>query len=159
MEEHEIQRTNDLDSSRVRNNARQALDNAKKNREKIIPKDASSLLKQMDIFTDMPFVLALGAALLKDLIDLVAAETIIFSVLFSILCSIFIAMMLLIAGASGKRKSSKQTVKKILSLLAGGIADSIPGIDFLPIESVTVVVIYVLTLMERKEEAMNGDVE
>jgi hypothetical protein len=113
----------------------------------------ASLLKQIDIMSDMPYIAALGAALIKDLLDFVAAPTVVLSVLFSILCSIFIFMMLMLVDASGKRKVAKTFLKKIGFLLFGGILDSIPGIDFLPIESLTVAVIYYLTLVERKNAA------
>ena len=109
-----------------------------------------SLLKQINFIGDMPYVAAIGAALLKDIIDLVAAETIILSVVFSVLCSIFIFMMMLLVGGNGKKKKVSKFFSKIGILGLGGIADSLPGIDFLPIETITVVVIYVMELVERK---------
>jgi hypothetical protein len=79
-----------------------------------------------------------------------AAETVVLSILFWALCSIFIFMMMLLVGSSGKKKGANKFVKKILFLISGGVADSIPGVDFLPIETLTVAAIYVLELMERK---------
>ena len=108
-----------------------------------------SVLKKIDFLKDMPFFCAFGFAILKDILDLVFAETVILSILFSILCSIFIFMMLTLAGSNGKRKGTKSIVKKIIPLIGGGILDSIPGLDFLPIETVTVGVIYYMTLAER----------
>jgi hypothetical protein len=90
-----------------------------------------SVLKKIDFLKDMPFFCAFGFAILKDILDLVFAETVILSILFSILCS------------------TKSIVKKIIPLIGGGILDSIPGLDFLPIETVTVGVIYYMTLAER----------
>jgi hypothetical protein len=57
--------------------------------------------------------------------------------------------MLTLAGSSGKRNGVKSIVKKAIPLISGGILDSIPGLDFLPIETVTVGVIYYMTLAER----------
>lgn len=118
--------------------------------ETATPIGALSLFKQIDFLGDMPFVAAIGAALLKDLLDSVAGPTVVLSILFSALCSIFIFMMLLLVGSHGKKKGTNNLLKKIGILGAGGIADSIPGIDFLPIETLTVAVIYFLTLVERK---------
>ncbi|EKE19874.1 MAG: hypothetical protein ACD_8C00094G0018 [uncultured bacterium] len=115
-----------------------------------LAKDALSLGKQINLMADMPFVAAFGGALLKDLLDFIAGPTIILAVLFSILCSIFIFMMLLLVNSNSKRGMASSLIKKGLVLIGGGIADSIPGIDFFPIESLTVAVIYYLTLLERK---------
>ncbi|NTW26898.1 MAG: hypothetical protein HGA36_01095 [Candidatus Moranbacteria bacterium] len=123
---------------------------AKSVAETATPMGALSLFKQIDFLGDMPFVAALGAALLKDLLDFVAGPTVVLSILFSALCSIFIFMMMLLAGANGKKKGASKFLSKLGILGVGGIADSIPGVDFLPIESITVAAIYVLTLLERK---------
>lgn len=113
------------------------------------PAGALSLMKQINLMSDMPYVAAMGAALLKDLLDFVAGPTVILSVLFSILCSIFIFMMMLLVGSTGKKKGASKFLSKIGILGAGGIADSIPGIDFLPIETATVAAIYFMELVER----------
>jgi hypothetical protein len=116
----------------------------------INPTEAASTMNQINLIMDMPFVAAFGAALLKDLLDTVAGPTVILAILFSILCSIFIFMMLLLVSANDKRGMAKSLIKRGAILIGGGLADSIPGIDFLPIESLTVAVIYYLTLVERK---------
>lgn len=114
------------------------------------PMGAVSLLKQIDFIGDIPYAAAIGAALIKDLLDLVAAETIILSFLFSALCTIFIFMMMLLVGANGKKKGASKLLNKIPVLIGGGIIDSLPGIDFLPIETLTVGIVYVMELIERK---------
>lgn len=114
------------------------------------PVGAVSTLKQINFLMDMPFVAAFGAALLKDLLDSVAGPTVILAILFSILCSIFIFMMLLLVSANDKRGMAKSLMKRGIILIGGGVIDSIPGINFLPIESLTVAIIYFLTLVERK---------
>ncbi|EKD46828.1 MAG: hypothetical protein ACD_67C00055G0009 [uncultured bacterium] len=113
-----------------------------------LSKDALSMWKQIDFMGDMPFVAAMGAAILKDVVDLGTFETIVLPVLFSMLCSIFIFMMMLLTGSNGKKKNSNVMLKKIGILLGGGVADSL--ISFLPIETVTVGMIYAMTLIERK---------
>ncbi len=114
------------------------------------PMGALSLLKQVDFIGDMPYVAALGAALLKDLLDFVLAETVILPIIFSALCTIFIFMMMLLVGANGKKKGASKWISKIGLLSVGGIADSIPAIDFMPIETITVAMVYVMELIERK---------
>ncbi|MEI8343447.1 MAG: hypothetical protein WCF93_00685 [Candidatus Moraniibacteriota bacterium] len=114
---------------------------------------AASLWKYVDPIGDMPFVPALGGALLKDFLDIVDFETVILPMLFSALCSILIFMMLLLVGSSEKKKGASKFVQKVLTILGGGIADSMPGLDFLPIETITVLAVYYMTLVERKEAA------
>ena len=62
-------------------------------------------------------------------------------------------MMLLLAGSSGKKKGASKFIQKGLAILGGGIADSIPGLDFLPIETISVLAVYYMTLVERKDAA------
>lgn len=131
-------------------NIKNTLNTAKNIAETASPTGALSLLRQVDFIGDMPYAAALGAALVKDLLDFVVAETVILSILFSMLCSIFIFMMMLLVGSNGKKKGATSLLKKIGVLGVGGIADSIPGIDFFPIETLTVAIIYFLTLVERK---------
>lgn len=121
-----------------------------------LAKDSLSIGKQIDLMKDMPFVAALGAAILKDLLDFFAGPTVILSILFSILCSIFIFMMLLLVSANSKRGMANSFMKKGMLLIGGGIADSLPGIDFFPIETATVAGIYYLTLLERKNAPKEG---
>ena len=119
------------------------------------PMGAVGLLKQMNLLTDMPYVAAMGAAMLKDLLDFVLAPTVILPILFSVICSVFIFMMLLLVGSAGKKKGASKFLKKAGILVSGGIVDSIPGVDFLPVESLTVAAIYFLTLVERKNAQKN----
>jgi hypothetical protein len=143
------------DNSIKRPDISQLLDASKKAQEAAklaTPVGAISLMKKINLFSDMPYVMAMGAALLKDLIDLLASETVIFGVLFSVLCSIFIFMMMLLVGSGGKKKQAKGFLKKILTLVAGGVADAVPFLGWIPIETATVAIIYVMVLMERDDE-------
>jgi len=114
------------------------------------PMGALSLLKQIDFIGDMPYVAAIGAAMLKDLFDLATFETVILPILFSALCGIFIFMMMLVVSSNGKKKGASKFLSKIVVLLTGGVADSIPGIDIFPAETVTCAALYIMELMERK---------
>lgn len=108
-----------------------------------------SLAKQISVFSDMPFVAALGAAIFKDLLDGLF-NVMLIGAFFSVLYTIFSFLMLLLAGANGKKGAAGGMIKKGLILLGGGLIDAIPGIGFLPIETLTIGVIYLMTLAERK---------
>jgi len=124
------------------------IDTAKNLSKVATPMGVFSLLKHVNLLKDMPFVCAGGFALLKDFLDLIFNETVILGILFSVLCSIFIFMMLLLAGSNGKRKAASGFMKGIV-LVGGGVIDSLPGLGFAPIETMTVAIIYMLVLADR----------
>lgn len=132
------------------NNVKNAINTAKNMAEGANPAEAASIFKQMNVISDMPYVAAMGAAVLKDLLDFVGAATVVLPILFSVLCSIFIFMMMLMVGAGGKRKGATAIAKRIALLVGGGMADSVPGLGLFPFETLTVLVIYYMTLVERK---------
>jgi len=117
------------------------------------PAGALSMVKQIDFLADIPYVAALGAAILKDIFDLGTFVSIVLPFIFSVLCGIFIFMMMLLVGAAGKRKGASKMLSKIGILGFGTIVDSIPGLDVFPVETATVIAIYVMELIERKNAA------
>lgn len=146
-------KSSEEDKKRQHNNNPE--DIAKKMTKAVTPMGVLSVLKQASLLKDMPFVCAFGFALLKDALDVVENLTVAFyilSLIGSILCSIFIFMMLLLAGSSGKKKGAKGFAKKIIPLIGGGAVDALPGIGVLPIETITVCIIYVMVLFERAED-------
>lgn len=108
-----------------------------------------SLLKHASLLKDMPFVSAFGFAILKDITDFIFNETVILGIVFSIICSIFIFMMLLLVGSGSKRGSANGLLKKGGVLMVGGVVDSLPGLGFFPTETATVLTVYLMTLQER----------
>lgn len=136
----------------------------KKNNEEVDQtlKSASSLLGQVHFLGDMPYVAALGAAMLKDLLDLVFVGSLPgMGTVITIICSIFIGMMIFLAGINdktkrkarrlAKSKAFQKTVVRILALILGTVIEFVPGVDFFPVESAIVVIIYVWTLRDRRE--------
>lgn len=110
-----------------------------------------SLLTKASIFKDMPFACALGAAILKDGLDLALIGSLPgIGTVITILCSIFIGMMMLLAGMGGSRKVVRGAFGRIGMLLGGSIAEFIPGINFFPVQSATVFIIYIMTLVGRE---------
>lgn len=113
-----------------------------------------SVMRQGNIFKDWPYALALIAAILKDIFDLMEVTGIGYAlvIVFTFLCSIFIAMMMLLGGGSGTQHQQK-IIRSWLILLSGTTTELIFGIDLLPIETLTVCIIYFLMLVDRKEAA------
>jgi len=112
------------------------------------------VMRQGNIFKDWPYALALIAAVLKDIFDLIEVTGIGYAlvIVFTFLCSIFIAMMMLLGGGSGTRRQQK-IIRSWLILLSGTTAELIFGIDLLPIETLTVLIVYFLMLVDRKAAA------
>lgn len=127
------------------------IDTAKNLAKATTPVGFFSLLKNASLLKDLPFVVAFLAAGLKDLLDftLIGSLPGIGTVL-TIMCSICIGMMMLLAGMGGKGKVVKGVLQRMGMLGAGTIAEFIPGLNFFPVETVTVFVIYVMTLAGRE---------
>ncbi len=143
-----------LNNARQKNNVSKSLNDAKELAKNATPMGAISLLGHIHFLGDMPYVAALGAAILKDILDLVFVGSLPgLGTVITILCSVFIAMMMMLVGSGGKRKAVSGMLKKFGTLLAGTLAEGvIPGINFLPMESIMVASVYVMTLTERKNE-------
>jgi magnesium-transporting ATPase (P-type) len=136
------------------NNSRpQSFSDFKKSAKAISPMGATSLLKYVDPFTDIFFVMAVIFALMKDLVDItVGLLPIIGQVLalvVSILCAIFIFLIMLLLGAN----KAKSAIKRMLLLLTGSLVDLLPGINFFPIETAIVIIAFLMILKERREKA------
>lgn len=106
-------------------------------------------MKEIDLMKDMPFVAAFMVALLKDILDFVFFSTVVIPMLFSMLCSIFIFMMMVLASFGEKGGLGKSLNKKIISLLGGAVTEFLPGLSFAPAASISVLAIYVMTLSDR----------
>ncbi len=112
-------------------------------------KIAISLMNYIDPFWDWIFGIALSFAILKDIVDLVGLGSLpVIGTLITFFASSIIFFALLLAGGGGKKK---RWAKKYGILIAGTIIEFIFGIDFLPIETCVVIIVYGLTLMERRE--------
>jgi hypothetical protein len=129
-------------------------------------KSGFALLRHIDMFKDWLFLLAFFAALLKDISDFALIGSFPgWGTVISLCCSILIFFLILLAGAGEKRSSTKAMVKKIMTMMGGTLAEFLPGINFLPIETIIVIYIYIIVLAERKtaeEEAAtegNGEQE
>jgi len=130
-------------------------DTAKNMAESANPIGAISLLGQVSIFNDLPFVVAFGAAILKDVLDLAVIGALpgIGTVL-SIMAGITIFFMMLLSGNNGKRKAVGGMMKQGLALVMGTLFEAIGfGLNFFPMQTATVFVIYFMVLSDRKKAA------
>lgn len=125
------------------------------------PLAVASLLKYVDWFKDWLYMIALMFAIAKDLIDFVGVGSLpALGTVISICCSIMIFLLMLLAGSSGKARFAKKYMNKFIVLIAGTLAEAVLfGLNFLPIETATVIVIYIMVLVERKQEKESEDKE
>jgi hypothetical protein len=134
------------------NQAKEMAATAKSMAKAVTPWGAMALAKKIDFSKDMFFVPAFIAAVFKDILDfafigsLPAIGTVI-----TLCISIFIWFMMLLAGASGKGKVVKGMIKRSMVLIGGTMAEFLFGLNFLPIETITVGIIYFMILSERKK--------
>lgn len=121
-----------------------------------------SLMFKIRPLADWMYGLALMAAILKDLLDISQATGILYILVLvtTLCCSIFIAMMMILGSFthSGTGRVQRKIIRSWLVLLSGTTAELLFGVNFLPIETLTVFIIYGLMLMERKQ-AQNEEKE
>lgn len=117
-----------------------------------------SLAKQVRLFADIPYVIAIGAAILKDVLDyaFIGSLPAIGTVL-TLLISILIGLMMLLAGSFDTYRVTKRVAKRILlryMILTGGtLSEFLFGLNFFPIETLCVIIIYLIVLADRARAA------
>ena len=123
------------------------------------PTSVFSLLKHIHFSVDWLLYAALTAAVLKDILDWIGFSLPGINEVMNFCVGITIAFALLLMGSSGKRSMVKKQVKKWLVLLGGVGCEEFFGLNFLPIETITVLVCYYLVLIDRKEAAEEEAIE
>jgi hypothetical protein len=139
--------------------AKKKLDKLRKSLPIVNPKQAIqtlSLAKQIDLFKDYPYIPALFAAILKDILDFTGIGSLpAIGTAVGICVSIFIFFMMLLAGSTASRKKSKAfmtgPMKRYVALLGGTIVEMLFGLNFFPIQTAILIYSYYLLLKERKE--------
>lgn len=105
----------------------------------------------LEIF-DVLFVFVLMFALFKDFsdifINLIPLIGPILSLTFSALCAIFIFLIMFLLGAGANRKIAR----RLVVIFIGTLVDTVPFVNFLPIETIVVIIAFLMVLMERKEK-------
>jgi|WetSurMetagenome_2_1015567.scaffolds.fasta_scaffold55702_2 hypothetical protein len=136
--------------------------NVKKDAQNLVksatPWGALGFLMQASPVSDWMYGLALIAAIFKDILDIVEFTGIFYIIVIitTFLVSIFIAMMMLLGSFSnGYGKRNQKIIRSWLILLSGTAAEMLFGINILPIETLTVLIIYALALSARKQAKKN----
>lgn len=104
----------------------------------------------------MAMLIALMAAILKDLLDYVGIGSLpAIGYVVTICVSFVIGIMIFIAGSGNKKRNrAKSLIKKLVTLGGGTIVESLLfGLNFLPIETLTVIVLYRIVKKEKAAEA------
>jgi hypothetical protein len=137
----------------------------KGHRLKNIKKTAQEFAGEISLFKfikleDFIFVgFAISIALFKDVLDFVLVGSLpAIGTAVTLFASSAIAGSMYIAGANkgmfNQAKTSSFMLRRVLTWLGATLGEMIFGIDFLPIETVLVLALYRLILLERKEEAI-----
>lgn len=119
-----------------------------------------SLIMQASPFKDWMYGLALFVAIFKDVLDLIEATGIgyVVVVVSTFCASIFIGLMMYLGNSSsGRSRAQNKVLKSYLVLIGGTAIELIFGIDILPIETLTVLIIYGMALAARKQAKKGSD--
>lgn len=103
---------------------------------------------------DWMYFAALVASIFKDIIDLIEAAgvTYIVVIVITFCISSFIAFMMLLGSFSHKKGRAQQKIIRSWLILLGGTAtEMIFGLNFMPFETLTILLIWGLVLSERKQ--------
>lgn len=118
------------------------------------PMKALSIVLEIEPLKDWVYFLALTGAILKDFLDILEGVIVLHGLLVvaTFCISIFIALMMILANALEEQKTTGRIMmKKWLVLFGATTGELIIGVDFLPIETMAVIVIYALALLARKQ--------
>jgi high-affinity Fe2+/Pb2+ permease len=133
--------------------AQEAIKTAKALAKSTTPWGFFSLLREGNPFMDWMYGIAIFFAILKDILDFLNLTGIGYIIVFvaTICCSIIIAMAMLLGSfANGAGRAQQKMIRSWLTLLIGTTVELIPGVDFIPLETFTVLVVYFMLLADRK---------
>lgn len=117
------------------------------------PFGALSYIKYIRFSVDWLLAVALGAAIIKDILDWVGFSLPAINEAMNFCVGITIMFALMLMGAERKTgKIVKGQMKKWFTLLGGVVGETFFGLNFLPIETAAVIVCYLFVLQERKQE-------
>ena len=89
------------------------------------------------------------------MLDFIFNGTVILGIILTILCFIFVYMMMQLAGFNEGLMVANGMTKGIV-LIGGGVTDSLPGVGFAPAATMTVMTIYLITLSDRANANKNS---
>ena len=158
----DIKLLNKIQSQKYRDNLVKARSSARKRNlikntrtlaKSATPWGAASLVKYLFRTHFFIYGAALSAALLKDILDFIGIGSLpAIGTVITICVSIFIFLMMLLAGASSKMKIATSIVRRYLILGVGTVIEFLFGLNFLPVMTLTVLVIWLMAAAETKQE-------
>lgn len=139
---------------RHRGRAKSALHNAGDLIKSMTPWNFLGLMLQFNPMVDWMYGIALFAAILKDILDPFELSGVFYAFTFvaTLIASITIFFMMILTGIyEGKsNRIERRIIRSFLILTLATAVEIIPGVNLIPIETFTVIVIYTLALHERK---------
>jgi len=113
-----------------------------------------SLAKQVRLFADIPYGVALAAAILKDLLDYIGVGSLpAIGTIITILVSILIGLMMLLAGSYDTYRATRRILLRYMILIGTTVSEFFFGLNFIPIETFGVILIYLIVLADRARTA------
>lgn len=110
----------------------------------------TSLMLYFNPFIDWLYGIALAIALLKDILDFVGIGSLpAIGTVITIVASLSIGFIMLITGSL----FTARWARRVGILLAGSVIEIIFGINFLPIETTIVILVFYMTLKSRAAAA------
>jgi hypothetical protein len=111
---------------------------------------ATGLMKQIDPFLDWLFGIALALAMLKDILDFVGLGSLpAIGTVITLCVSLAIGFIMLLTGSRGMAKMARGMAKRFGVLAGGTAAEMFFGINFIPIETIVVIIVFYMTLRDR----------
>ena len=135
-----------------RKSAKNTLNEAKNLAKSATPWGAAALFAHASI-GDWMYWLAIFAAILKDILDIIEFTGIgyIIVIVITICISIFIGMMMLGSFSTGHGRADQRIIRSWITLLGGTTVEMLFGINILPIETFTVLLVYAFALSARAQ--------
>jgi hypothetical protein len=119
-----------------------------------------SLIKYVNPFLDWAFGVALSLAILKDISDFIGLGSLpVIGTLITFFVSTMIFFCTLITGSQAESEFVRRWMRKLITIGVGTLIEFVFGIDFLPIETLIVVAVYLLILHERYEDSQEKKAE
>ncbi|HCP08576.1 MAG TPA: hypothetical protein DIT25_02135 [Candidatus Moranbacteria bacterium] len=112
--------------------------------------ESLSLMHFYNPWMDWLYGIALSLALMKDILDFVGFGSLpLLGTAVTLVVSFSIFFIMLITGSFSQAKWAK----RVGVLTAGTLAESLFGINFLPVETIIVVIVFRMTLQARQKKA------
>jgi hypothetical protein len=118
-----------------------------------------SLGKYIDPFMDWLYGIALTLAIFKDISDFIGLGSLpVIGTLITFAVSFIIGMIMFLTGSGMKKRIVKSLAKRYGVLIIGSLLEMLFGLNFFPIETSVVIIVFYLTLRERMLSDMEEEI-